>query len=106
MNNPVLLIIITLSAALIGGLIGFLIKKTLVENKRRAQNIKADHIIAEAREKAREIELEAKDNALQITQKAEEELARRRNELNKEDDRLQKRREELGIAPQQTPKQH
>ena len=33
--------------------------------------------------------------ALQITQKAEEELNRRRAELSREDDRLQKRREEL-----------
>jgi ribonuclease Y len=89
------MIAISFAALVIGGLIGFLIKQTIVENKRNAQNLKADHIVREAREKAREIELEAKDTALQITQKAEEELNRRRIELSKEDDRLQKRREEL-----------
>ena len=93
--QPIIIVGISLAALLIGGLIGFLIKKTLVENKRKAQNLKADHIIREAKEKAREIELEAKDTALQVTQKAEEELNRRRTELSKEDDRLQKRREEL-----------
>jgi len=95
MNNPILIIAFSFAALLLGGLIGFLIKQTLAENKRKAQNLKADHIIREAQEKAREIELEAKDSALQITQRAEEELSHRRNELNKEDDRLQKRREEL-----------
>lgn len=95
MNNPVLLIAIGASALVVGGLIGFVIKQSIIENQRKAQNQKADQIIAEAREQAREIEIEAKDAALQITQKAEEELNRRRMELTKEDDRLQKRREEL-----------
>jgi ribonucrease Y len=93
--NINLLIGITAGALLLGGLIGFLLKQYLVEQKRKEQNLKADHIITEAREQAREIELEAKDAALKITQKAEDELNRRRAELNKEDDRLQKRREEL-----------
>jgi len=93
--QPIIIVAISFAALLIGGLIGFLIKQTMVENKRKAQNLKADHIIREAREEAREIELEAKDAALQITQKAEQELNRRRAELSKEDDRLQKRREEL-----------
>ncbi len=95
--QPIIIVAISFAALLIGGLIGFLIKQTIIENKRKAQNLKADHIVREAREKAREIELEAKDTALQITQKAEEELNRRRIELNKEDDRLQKRREELDL---------
>jgi ribonucrease Y len=93
--QPIIIIALSFAALMIGGLIGFLIKQTVVENKRKAQNLKADHIMREAREKAREIELEAKDTALQITQKAEEELNRKRGELTREDDRLQKRREEL-----------
>ncbi len=95
MSNPILMIAISAGALVLGGLIGFMIKQSIVENKRKAQNLKADHIINKAREQAREIELEAKDNALKITQKAEEELNHRRSELVKEDDRLQKRREEL-----------
>jgi ribonuclease Y len=95
MNNPVLLIAVSMGALFLGGLIGYMIKQSIIENKRKKQNLKADHIITEAKERARELELEAKDTALKITQKAEDELNRRRAELNKEDDRLQKRREEL-----------
>ena len=95
MNNPTLIIAIGIAALALGGFIGYFIKQTQEENRRKAQNLKADHILTEARDKAREIELEAKDNALSITQKAEDELTHRRAELSKEDDRLQKRREEL-----------
>jgi ribonucrease Y len=95
--HPVIFIIVILGMIAIGGVIGYFIKQNLVETKRKAQNLKADHILTEAKEKAREIELEAKDAALKLTQKTEEELNRRRVELNKEDDRLQKRREELDM---------
>ena len=94
MDDPIV-IIISIAALALGVGIGFLIKHIMIENNRKAQNIKADQIVRDAQEKAREIELEAKDNALTITQTADDELAHRRNELNREDDRLQKRREEL-----------
>jgi len=93
--TPIFTIALSLGTLILGGLIGFLIQRALVTKKRKEQNLKADHIIREANEKAREIELEAKNTALSITQKAENELSHRRNKLNKEDDRLQKRREEL-----------
>ena len=94
--DPILLnIIIGLAALAAGGGVGFIYKKSLEEKKRKEQNLKADHILREANEKAREMELEAKDQALKITKESEGELQRRRNELTKEDDRLQKRREEL-----------
>lgn len=94
MDDPIV-IIISIAALALGVGIGFLIKHLMIENNRKAQNIKADQIVRDAQEKAREIELEAKDNALTITQKADDELTHRRNELTREDDRLQKRREEL-----------
>lgn len=95
--NPVLFTVVILGMITIGGVIGYFVKQHLVVSKRKAQNLKADYIITNAKEEAREIELEAKDTALQITQKTEAELNRRRIELNKEDDRLQKRREELDM---------
>jgi ribonucrease Y len=95
--NPVIFIVVILAMIAIGVVIGYFIKQYLVESKRKAQNLKADYILTDAKEKAREIELEAKDAALRITQKAEDELNRRRIELNREDDRLQKRREELDL---------
>ena len=95
--NTIALIALILGGLALGGVIGYFVKQSIVVSKRKEQNLKADHIITEAKEKAREIEIEAKDIALKITQKAEEELNRRRNELSREDDRLQKRREELDL---------
>lgn len=95
--DPIILILILAGGIILGGAIGYLIKQSQEVRLRKEQNLKADHIITEAKEKAREIELEAKDNALQITQKAEEELNRKRIDLSKEDDRLQKRRDELDL---------
>ena len=51
----------------------------------------------EARQQASDIEIKAKNQALEIRQAAETEVSRRRTELTREEDRLQKRREELDL---------
>lgn len=61
----------------------------------RADREKLDVQLQELKEKAKSIEIEAKDEALRIKQQAEAEITRRRSELTREDDRLQKRRDEL-----------
>ena len=73
----------------------YLITRTLVERFKRDQKSRADNIITEAKEKARSMELEAKDKSLKILENAENEISRRRNELSREEERLQKRRTEL-----------
>lgn len=88
----VVLILIALAA---GVAIGFLFKQNQVEKERLAQRDEAERILKTAHEKAQELEIKARDEAIEIHQKAETEIIRRRNELNREDDRLQKRREEL-----------
>ncbi len=95
--STLILIGLVVGAIALGGVAGFLINQSMIDARRKAQNLKADHIISEAKEKAREVEIEAKADALKITQKSEDELNRRRAELSKEDDRLQKRREELDV---------
>jgi len=87
--------ILPIAVGIVCFLIGFVVKQTLTTRKMQQQKIKADSIISEAQEKAREIKIGAKDSALKIIQKAESEIAHKRSELNKEDDRLGKRREEL-----------
>lgn len=91
----VLPIVVGIICLLLGLAVGFVLKQNQINRKMQAQNLKADSIHTQAQEKAREIELEAKDSALKITRQAEEEISHKRNELNKEDDRLVKRREEL-----------
>lgn len=75
--------------------IGFYIHKNQVEKAKKNQLDRADKILNEANEKSRMIELQARDEALEILKESDEEVARRRKEINREEDRLQKRREEL-----------
>ncbi len=62
---------------------------------KKDQQTRADTVLLAANERAREIELEAKDKALKVLQESENEVNRRRAEISREEDRLQKRRAEL-----------
>lgn len=77
------------------GLAFFFISRYFADRFRKDQETRADTVLLAANEKAREIELEAKDKALSILQEADTEVNRRRVENSREEDRLQKRRTEL-----------
>jgi len=86
------MILIGIAAVVVLSLIGsFILAKTL--NKAEKEKVEAQ--VQEAREKAKSIELEARDEAIRIKQQVETEISRRRNELVREEDRLQKRRDDL-----------
>jgi ribonuclease Y len=91
MENTLLIVI----AGIIGLIAGFGIKFFLERRSAEQDKSKAGQIIEEAKEQAKRIELEAKNNALQTREDNETEMDRKRKELNKEDDRLQRRRTEL-----------
>src|SRR5512138_3536521 len=97
MNGGFLIIWLSIAFfALIAGLvIGYLVRNYLLAREQKEKKLEADHIIILAREQAQEIELQAKDKALQIRQSAEQDISRRRAEVAREEDRLQKRREEI-----------
>lgn len=86
---------ITLLALLVGAGVGFYIKQMVLERQRREHEDEAARIIREAKETTSQLELQAKNKALEIRQNADNEVSRRRTELTREEDRLQKRREEL-----------
>lgn len=90
-------VIIIIIAVIVGGVIGFFIKQMLIERLLEKERAEADRILTEATQKAQDIELDAKNKALEMRQAAEAEVVRRRNEFSREEDRLQKRREELDI---------
>ncbi len=69
--------------------------KIIVDKYKKEQSEKAENVIQSAVEKAKMIELEAKDKALKILQDSEIEITRRRQDILREDDRQQKRRAEL-----------
>ena len=93
--EPIVVFIIALLALAIGFGAGYFLSRTQYERVQRRNREKADKIVAEANERARSIELQARDDALKVSQAAEAEINRLRSELNKEEERLQHRRAEL-----------
>lgn len=95
-TSTYILIFLIISVVLfIGLIIGYFYKQNQVEKAQRRLKDTAERTLEEAREKARTMEIQARDQALEILQKAELDVERRRSEINKEEDRLLKRREEL-----------
>ena len=92
MGNNVLILVIVCMVSIA---IGYIISSALAQRKTKEQQTKLNTMVQKAQEEARTVELQAKDNALKVMQSAEAENARRRGELTREDDRLQKRRTEL-----------
>jgi ribonuclease Y len=95
MNNPLIIIGVAIAALVIGVVIGYVVHQLMTKKEHDRLQTKADDIVTAAQEQALSIELGAKDKALQIRQAADQEATRRRTEVNREEDRLQKRREEL-----------
>jgi ribonuclease Y len=93
--NQGLGIIIGVISLVLGIAIGYGLYYLLARQEKARLQVKANNIIFEAEEKAKAMEMQAKDTALQIRQQADAEASRRRSEISREEDRLQKRREEL-----------
>ena len=91
MNDQITFLIVALVAAVVG----YMIKHFQVQSARWREADEAGRIVNQAKEEARAIEIQAKDQALEIRQGAEADVGRKRKDLNREDDRLQRRREEL-----------
>lgn len=93
MNSETLLTLIL--SLFVGIAIGFFIRQLLYTNKRSKDRDEAENILTNANEEARNIQLQAKDKALEIRQSADAEISKRRSDLNKEEDRVQRRRDEI-----------
>jgi ribonuclease Y len=94
MNNLLPYVLVVL-ALVLGAAFGFFLERAQTKSARQEEQQRIEKLIAEAREQAKSIELQARDAALRITQGAEAEINRLRSELNREEERLQKRRAEL-----------
>ena len=93
-NLATILIALAVGLVAAGG-VSYLLVKSFTEKFKKSQQNEADSLVRLASEKAKNIEMEAKDRSLKILQDAETENSRRRSEILREDDRLQKRRLEL-----------
>lgn len=91
----IMLVVAVIAALVVGAVIGFFYNKSQVETRQRDTQQKAEIILQKAKETAKSIEIQAKDDGIKIQKNAEDEVSRRRTELSREEDRLQKRRAEL-----------
>jgi ribonuclease Y len=89
------LIIVVIASLVVIAIVTFLLVRFFVSRFKKEQIEKADNLIQAATEKAKVIEIEARDKALKLVQESESEIARRRQDIMREDDRQQKRRAEL-----------
>ncbi|MEX1247384.1 MAG: ribonuclease Y, partial [Anaerolineales bacterium] len=90
-NNQLIIALVAVLAAAIG----FAIKHFQIESAKRRLKQEADRIVFEAKEEAKTIQLNAKNEALETRQRAEADIDRKRKDLSREDDRLRQRRGEL-----------
>ncbi|MHB1296462.1 MAG: ribonuclease Y [Anaerolineae bacterium] len=79
----------------IGVAAGYLLRNRLVGKNTARVEEEASLRLAEARTKAMEVELEARDRALKLVEEADAENKRRLQEINRQESRLQQRRENL-----------
>ncbi len=84
-------IIIFLLALMAGAAAGYYFRRTLARRNIQTVEARLEKLIAEAKEKQKEIILEGKKKALEALEKAKQEEAKRMNELRKMQTRLEKR---------------
>ncbi len=84
--------IIAVLALLVGAGVGYYFHRHQIKAAGQAAEQKAQQIIQEAQAQARKIELAAKSEALQMREEAEADIKRMRINLQREEERLQKRR--------------
>ncbi|MEX2160851.1 MAG: ribonuclease Y [Anaerolineales bacterium] len=92
MENTQLIIVLV---AVVAAALGFAIKHFQVESAKRRLKLETDRIVLEAKEEAKTVLLNAKNEALETRQRSEADIDRKRKDLSREDDRLRQRRGEL-----------
>lgn len=93
--NPIIIILIDILALLIGAAAGYFFHRYQVDRAAKARQERADDIVKAAQTQANMIVKGAQDNATKIIQAAESEIKERRIELNRDTERLEKRRSEV-----------
>ncbi|MDI6773045.1 MAG: ribonuclease Y [bacterium] len=91
--------VVTVVAALISLLLGYLLRRTIAEARIRSAEVAARQILEEARKEAearqRETIVEAKDEAFRLKREAEKEIREQRADLQRQERRVAQREENL-----------
>lgn len=91
----VIILIVILASLVLTALLTYFLVKSRVDRFKKEQQSKANDVINAAEEKSKSMEVEARSKSLRLLQESETEISRRRQDIVREDDRLQKRRTEL-----------
>lgn len=102
MTTPQILILI--GAAVIGIVIGYLIRKTQIEKKNREAFERTQKLVKDAEAKAKEVVLDAKREAFKIREDTQKEEQKKRRTLEEQTDRLMKKEETLDTKIEATEK--
>ncbi len=96
LTNPIVLLVVGIVVALAIGLaIGYFVRHQQAKREGRDRADEAARLTELARTSAREIELQARSDAIKIRDESEADASRRRGDISREDERLQRRRAEL-----------
>jgi len=93
-RNGWIIWILLIDIVIVAG-VSYFVSRLLIKRFLAEQAKSANSLIHDAREKAKTIELEARDKSHKILQISEQEASKKRIELEKEDERLLKRRSDL-----------
>src|SRR4030042_5750294 len=93
--STALVVVLAAAGLLLGVILGFGIRHILASRQVTEEKAKINGMMAAAESRARQIEIQAKDSALNLRDGAEEEIRRRRTDLSAEEERLQRRRSEV-----------
>ncbi len=87
----IIIIVAILLALGIGGGVGYFVRVQMAKAKMNSAETRAEQLIAEAKNKEKEMLLQAKDQALKIIEDAKKDEAERRRELQSAQSRIEKR---------------
>jgi len=93
MLDNIIPIIIGLAVGMaLGGAMGYTLYRYLAAKKIKAIEEQAEQLLNDARTRQKEIDLEAQDVALKLREEAEADIKNRRQEVQRQEQRLQARR--------------
>jgi len=79
----------------IGFAAGYIYYRNIVDKKVKSAEAQAEEIISKAEARSKELDVQAKEEALKFRNEAEEEIVRKRRDVERQEERLQKRHESL-----------
>ncbi|MEI7988150.1 MAG: ribonuclease Y [Chloroflexota bacterium] len=93
--DPLTTTIIVLISIIVGIVIGYILKYYQVRAALKKGEKEAEEIVEKAKETATKISLQTKNEALAMLESAEKDVARKRADVLKEEDRIQQRRNDI-----------